>query len=142
MTLRVSVHDDVPADAARIVDDGLGASNERAAPIQDVRRLSCIARDAAGAVIGGAIGRTWGRCCELQQFWVEEANRGRGLGTRLLEGFEARARERGCTTYYLDTFSFQAPALYEAFGYRIAASIEGYAPGVVKYLMVKHIGES
>ena len=55
----VSIHDDIPADEGRLVDSGLGQSNEAAAPLHEVWRLSCFARCADGSVIGGAIGRTW-----------------------------------------------------------------------------------
>ena len=133
----IEAHDDPPADAAAIVDDGLGASNDAAAPLHQVRRLAAFVRDDQGRVIGGAVGRTWGACCELQQLWVEPALRRQGLGAQLVRAFEARAAERGCTTFYLETFSFQAPALYRRLGYDAASEIAGFAPGITKFLMVK-----
>lgn len=131
--------DAVPADLARVVDDGLGEANERAAPsIKDVRRLACFAR-AGGSVIGGAIGRTWGGCCELQQLWVDAAHRKGGVGTRLVRRFEERAITRGCRTFYLDTFTFQAPAFYRKLGYETALEVDGFAPGVVRYTMMRRL---
>ena len=85
-------------------------------------------------IVGGAVGRTWGLCCELQQLWVEAAMRRKGLGARLVTSFEARARERGCRTFYLETFSFQAPSLYRSLGYEVRLTIRGMAPGVVKHV--------
>jgi GNAT superfamily N-acetyltransferase len=132
------VHDDVPPEGA-IVDHGLGDFNDRAAPLRDVLRLSCFAR-VEGEVVGGAIGRTWGACCELQQVWVDERFRGRGIASGLVRRFEARARARGCTTFYLETFSFQAPELYRRLGYSVAHEIRGFPDGIVKYLMVREAG--
>ncbi|WP_280151042.1 GNAT family N-acetyltransferase [Piscinibacter sp. XHJ-5] len=137
-----TVHDDVPADEGRMVDDGLGRYNESAAPLHEVRPLSCFARTASGQVIGGAVGRTWGECCELQQLWVEEPLRGRGIGTRLVREFEHRAAERGCSTFYLETFSFQAPGLYRSLGYEPKLELHGYAPGIVKYIMVRAVARA
>jgi len=138
-----TLHDDLPPIEAGIVDAGLGASNSAAAPLHDVRPLSCFARSGDGlarnTVIGGAIGRTWGRCCELQQLWVDTAHRRQGLGARLVQAFEQRAMQRGCQTFYLETFSFQAPALYRALGYRVHAEIDGFAPGITKYLMIREL---
>jgi GNAT superfamily N-acetyltransferase len=131
------VHDDVPADLARAVDVGLEDSNARAAPMNDVRGLSCFARVPAGAVIGGAIGRTWGECCELRQLWVDAAHRRTGLGANLVRRFEQHASTRGCVTFYLDTFSFMAPQFYRKLGYEPALEIAGFAPGIVKYIMLK-----
>ena len=133
---RITVHEDAPPDDEALVDAGLGAHNEQAAPLQDVARLSCFARLADGRAVGGAIGRTWGRCGELQQLWVDPAHRRQGLGAGLVRAFERQAQARGCDTFYLETFSFQAPALYLALGYEVGLELTGFAPGVVKYVMV------
>jgi GNAT superfamily N-acetyltransferase len=135
----LDVHDELPADAVRFVDDGLGAANELAAPVHEVRRLGCFARLPSGEVIGGAVGRTWGACCELQQLWVDARHRKGGIGSRLLRRFEERAAARGCRTFYLDTFSFQAPAFYRRHGYESRLDIRGYSNGIVKHTMVRGI---
>ena len=87
MELTFEVHDHVPAEAGRIVDQGLGDSNEAAAPVGDVARLSCFV-SLASTIVGGAVGRTWGECCELQQLWVDPAHRRRGIAT-LVDGSQA-----------------------------------------------------
>ena len=139
LDITITLHDDVPAAEAGLVDSGLGDANEAAAPLHDVRGLCAFARTASGTVIGGAVGRTWGECCELQQLWVDDAHRRQGLGARLVREFEARAQERGCRTFYLETFNFQAPSLYRSLGYEIAHELHGFAPGIVKYLMVRKV---
>jgi GNAT superfamily N-acetyltransferase len=80
--------------------------------------------------VGGAVGRTWGRCCELLQLWVEEDFRSMGIGTRLLRQFEEHARQRGCDIFYLTTLSFQAPVFYRKHGYTSLAEISGYPDGI------------
>jgi ribosomal protein S18 acetylase RimI-like enzyme len=134
-----SVHDDVPRADAAVVDAGLGAANDAAAPLHQVRPLAAFVREADGAVIGGAVGRTWGTCCELQQLWVDAAWRRRGLGARLVRAFEQRAQQRGCVTFYLETFSFQAPSLYRGLGYEERLAISGFAPGIRKFTMVREL---
>jgi ribosomal protein S18 acetylase RimI-like enzyme len=137
LDITVTLHDDVPAAEAGLVDSGLGDANEAAAPLHDVQSLCAFARTASGTVIGGAVGRTWGECCELQQLWVDAAHRRQGIGARLVREFERRAQERGCRTFYLETFSFQAPSLYRSLGYDVTHELHGFAPGIVKYLMVR-----
>jgi GNAT superfamily N-acetyltransferase len=135
----LEVHDDVPADLARIIDEGLGEENERAAPMGDVQSLACFARDASGEVIGGTVGRTWGECCQLQELWVAPAARRAGVGARLVQRFEEHARTRGCRTFYLDTFSFQAPAFYRKLGYVPVLEVEGFTQDIVFYSMMKRL---
>ena len=138
--LTFTVHADFPHETARLVDDGLGAENEEAAPLQDVERLAAFARLSTGEVIGGAIGRTWGECCELQQVWVNREHRRKGVATRVVKAFEEEASSRGCRTFYLETFSFQVPQLYRKLGYEVGFELAGFPDGIVKYLMVKRAG--
>jgi len=138
MSITVTVHDELPPEATAI-DTGLGEANAAAAPLEDVQALACLARDDAGRVIGGAIGRTWGACCELQQLWVEPAHRRCGIASRLVREFERRAEARGARTFYLETFSFQAPGLYQSLGYSERLALHGFAPGIVKYMMVREL---
>jgi ribosomal protein S18 acetylase RimI-like enzyme len=140
-TAAITVHDgDIPADDAAIVDAGIGRYNDDHAPLHEVRPLGCMAR-IAGRVVGGAVGRTWGRLAELQQIWVDDSCRGAGVGRQLLEAFEAAAAARGAREVYLDTFTFQAPGFYEALGYRCALRLDGFAPGISKLTMVKGLAE-
>ncbi|MBK7661869.1 MAG: GNAT family N-acetyltransferase [Betaproteobacteria bacterium] len=136
--LSITAHEAIPKPDALVVDEGLGDANDRAAPyLSEVRPLACFARQAGGRVVGGAVGRTWGRCAELQQLWVDEAHRGEGVGTRLLERFHADAGARGVRLFYLDTWTFQARPFYERLGYRVRLAIGGMRAGVEKYTMVR-----
>jgi GNAT superfamily N-acetyltransferase len=138
MNVSISVFDDdAPPAVLLAVDAGLEAHNVGVAPIGDVWPLAVIANDATGAVVGGAVGRTWGRCCELLQLWVQPALRKQGIASDLLQRFERHAAARGCDVYYLTTLSYQAPGFYLRHGYATRAEIAGYPDGIVKYLMVK-----
>jgi ribosomal protein S18 acetylase RimI-like enzyme/ketosteroid isomerase-like protein len=139
MKIAYTIHDIIPTDAAAIVDTGLGDSNSAAARLEDVQPIACFAHSDTGAVLGGAIGRTWGSCCELLQLWVSPSQRRQGIGARLVKDFEQHAIKRGCTTFYLETFSFQAPLLYRSLGYEVKVELKGYGPGIEKYTMVRTI---
>lgn len=129
-------YDSPPSEAAALVDRGLGEANAAAAPLHEVAPLACIASDDEGSVIGGAVGRRWGECAELQQLWVREASRRRGVGTALVREFLSLARARGCKVVFLETFSFQAPRFYRSLGFRVAYENELFPHGIVRYHMV------
>jgi len=140
--LAISLHAEWPADAREVVDDGLDTYNAATGPMHQVRPLACVARGPQGQVLGGAMGRTWGLCAELQQLWVTETARGQGLGSQLLQGFEGEAERRGVQRFYLDTFSFQARGFYERHGYHVALTVAGYAPGVARHTMLREAAQT
>lgn len=135
--LTFSDFDDPPQASVLAVDNGLELHNQAAAPLSEVRPLASFASESSGRVIGGAVGRTWGKCCELLQLWVEPTYRAQGVASRLLQQFEERAAGRGCSVFYLTTLSFQAPQFYRKHGYVSIAEISGYPNDIAKYLMYK-----
>ena len=80
----------------------------------------------AGRVVGGAVYRWWGQCCELQRLSVEPSYRCWNIGTQLVQASEARALEHGCSIFYLETSSFQTPHLYELLGCTVAYAHKVY----------------
>lgn len=131
---------DAPSAAdLHAVDEGLHAYNLQAADLAAVRPVACFVRDKGGRVIGGVRARTWGTACELQQLWVDEAWRRRGIGSALLARLEQQLRARGICTLYLDTFSWQAPRLYRRAGFAVAYEVTGFPQGATKFLMVKDL---
>ena len=136
-TIYIAEFDEAPPELLSAVDAGLEQHNYSAAPLHGVQPLAAIATGDSAQVVGGAVGRTWGTCCELLQLWVEPAYRGNGLALQLVQRFERRAAKRGCSVYYLTTLSYQAPDLYRKLGYAVLAEISGYPNGIIKYLMHK-----
>jgi GNAT superfamily N-acetyltransferase len=144
---RITVHDDPPAHALRLVDHAIGSFNEGVAPLHEVRPIACFAwpdgwgtgGDGLAAPLGGAVARTWGDCCETLQLWVESSLRGSGLGTRLMHALHEAAQARGCRTFYLETWSFQAPGFYRKLGYESVLVLEGFGPGLAKHTMVRRL---
>jgi ribosomal protein S18 acetylase RimI-like enzyme len=135
-------YDVPPPEAVAAVDRGLGEANAAAAPLHEVAPLACIARDGEGRVVGGAVGRWWGGCAELQQLWVQEPSRRRGVGSALVREFLSMARARGCSSVFLETFSFQAPGLYRSLGFRVAHENDLYPHGIVRYHLVRRLDET
>ena len=133
----ISTHDSLPPEETALIDSGLDEANVAAAPLHEVQSISCFARTKSGIVIGGAVGRRWGACCELQQLWVEPPHRRNGIGTQLIRAFESHARAQGCSSFFLETFNFQTPSLYESLGYVVVYEHKLYPHDIVKYIMVK-----
>lgn len=135
----IDIQDQHSATGLAVVDEGLGAYNTSAAPLHEVRPLACLAQDPEHRVMGGAVGRLWADCAELQQMWVHETLRSQGLGRRLLMAFEEAARDRGANKLFLETFSFQAPTFYERCGYVRESTNPHYPHGISKHRFFKRL---
>ncbi len=108
--------------------------------IADGEELAIFVRDDDGAIRAGLYGWTWSGWLEVRTLWVREAERGRGLGSRLLAAAEEEGRRRGAHTAILETHSFQAPAFYRKRGYQVYAELDGYPSGHSKIFFRKGLG--
>jgi GNAT superfamily N-acetyltransferase len=80
--------------------------NAQTTGITDGEGLAIFVRDEQERIVAGICGHTWGGCCEVKQFWIEESRRRQGLGTKLLQAVEQEARHRNCQKIVLSTHSF------------------------------------
>lgn len=101
--------------------------------------LFAVVRDAAGAAVGcGAIVVTpaYG---EIKRMYVRPQARGRGLARRLIETLEAKAAQRGCRAFMLETGPTQPEALllYERLGYRYRGPFGDYPADPLSVFMQK-----
>lgn len=121
------------------LEDRLYEFNSAVTGITDGTGLAIFVRGDDGQIVAGICGHTWGGYCEIRQFWVEESQRRRGLGTTLLGAAEQEARRRGCAQIFLITFSFQAPVFYTKHGFEILTAIDDYPRGHQNLLLRKRL---
>jgi GNAT superfamily N-acetyltransferase len=108
---------DIASDAdSAALRDALHEFNFATTGYRDGLSLSCFLYD-GDELIAGIDGFSWGGYARVDYLWVTETQRGKGLGSRLLDAAEAEARRRGCRKIVLDTHSYQAPDLYRSRGY-------------------------
>jgi ribosomal protein S18 acetylase RimI-like enzyme len=106
---------------------------------RDGRSLSCFVRDDDGVMVAGIDGFTWGGYAKVDLLWVDERQRGRGLGSALLDAAEGEARRRGCRVVRVDTHSFQAPDFYRRRGFETIGEVAGTPEGHAEHFFVKRL---
>ena len=129
---------DPTPDDVQYLEDRIYEFNSNATGIADGQLLAFFVRE-RDRIVAGICGNTWGGTCEVRQFWVEESQRHRGLGTKLFQAAEQEARRRGCTQIVLMTFSFQAPAFYARHGFEVVAALDEHPRGHRNLLMRKRL---
>jgi GNAT superfamily N-acetyltransferase len=96
--------------------------------------------DSGGKLVGGANGYTHWNYFFLEHLWISEDQRGKRIGSKIVEKVEAEARSRKCTHCWLDTFSFQAAGFYEKLGYSRFGELKDYPLGHKRFFYVKELG--
>jgi GNAT superfamily N-acetyltransferase len=132
---------DTPDPSIRgwILDSLVRFNEERAGP-HEFRPLAVLINDPEqDRLLGGLWGSTYWGWLYVELFFVSEALRGQGFGTRLLGAAEDEAIARGCRAALLDTFSFQARGFYERLGYSVFATLEDYPPGHRRHYLCKRL---
>ncbi len=134
--------EDAPAEAdVEILPHALEAFNEGRWPQHLPWRPLAIFLRQDAAIVAGLAGETYCGWLFVRYLWVSEELRGRGVGRDLMVRAEACARERGCHSAWLDTFSFQARGFYEKLGYREFGRLD-YPPAHSRHFLQKQLSSA
>lgn len=136
------IETDPTPEQVQHLEDRIYDFNSSITGITDGEGLAIFVRDDREELVAGISGHTWGGYCEIRQFWVEESQRGRGLGTKLLSAAEDEARRRGCRQIFLMTFSFQAPVFYAKRGFKTLVAVDDCPRGHQNLLLRKRLDET
>lgn len=126
-----------PADDRAALLHALLGYNRDVTGITQDEEFSAFLHDDDGALIAGMYGWIYGGAAEIALIWVRGDQRGRGLGSRLLQGAEDHAWRAGCQQMVIRTHTFQAPDFYRAHGYEEIASIPEYPRGYAYHVLRK-----
>jgi len=126
-------------DLRRLLDERIHEFNEAATGFPVGCFLTFRELDATGEIVGAASGWTFGGCGYVDVLWVRDGSRHDGVGTRLMDAFEAESSRRGCAQVALSTHSFQAPAFYAARGYVEVGRTPDYPVGHDQIHLLKRL---
>jgi GNAT superfamily N-acetyltransferase len=101
------------------------------------RPLAIFAKNADGSVIAGMSGKTGWDQLFVNLLYVDDDERRRGLGTKLMQLAETEARARGCHSAWLMTSNPDAKVFYEKLGYRTFGAVERHPPSSARYFLTK-----
>ncbi|HKS89512.1 MAG TPA: GNAT family N-acetyltransferase [Stellaceae bacterium] len=107
-----------------VIDEGLGAHNAPFLENPGYSYFAIFVRDETGKIRAGLVGHCYAGWLFVVLLWVEAGLRRGGIGSLLLAEAERHARDFGCHSAWLDTFTFQGPDFYPRHGYREFARLE------------------
>lgn len=101
--------------------------------------LSLVLKNHEGNIIGGILTSTLFWAQYLEVLWVDEQYRGLGYGRDLLQEAERLAKNNGCVASQTYTFSWQGGDFYQAVGYKLIATYDGYIEGIAELILSKRL---
>ena len=99
-----------------------------------------VLRDQDGTVVGGILTSTLYWTQYLEVLWVDEKYRGLGYGRDLVLEAQRLAKEIGCISSHVYTFSWQAPEFYQTVGYNLLVTYDGYHNGIKEHVLMMPLG--
>lgn len=136
------VFDPDNAHAAAYVGERLSMFNSSRTGRSDYYPCKIFLKGEKGETLGGLLGYLWSDWLFVSILWVDEALRGQGHATRLMDAAEDYARQRGCHSAHLDTHTWQARPFYEKRGYEVFATLDNFPPGHQKFFLRKSLQQA
>lgn len=103
------------------------------------RHFSIFLKNDVGKVFGGIQAMFDSEAMYIEALWVAENLRKQGYGAKLLAEAEREAIKNGCIFSLVDTWDFQAEALYLKNGYERIGELKNYWHGHSKIFLRKRI---
>ena len=103
--------------------------------------LSLVLKDHEGTIVGGILTSTLFWAQYLEVLWVDERYRGLGYGRDLIQEAERLAKRNGCIASQTYTFSWQGGDFYQAVGYKLIATYDGYVDEITELILSKRLDE-
>jgi ribosomal protein S18 acetylase RimI-like enzyme len=98
-----------------------------------------LTHDDQGVLTAGCTGVFMYGVSNIRLLWVNETERGKGLGKSLMEKAELFSKENNCRYITVETFNWQAKGFYEKMGYKAELSFNGYDNDSTFYFFRKKI---
>ena len=137
--LRVAAEGKRARASSRKLWEGLIRYNrQQAGPLRYSRTVLTV-RDRKGKLLGGTILQSYWKETYVELLWLSAQARRLGLGRRLIQEAERRARRRGSVLLHLNTYSFQAPGFYEKLGFKRLGGMQGSPAGESRHFYAKKL---
>lgn len=135
---RIELQEDVYR-ITQFLEEKIYEHNSHSIGKHDGNLFAITVKDDHENIIAGVSGWTWAGSCEISNLWVTENERKTGLGKKLLNAAEEEAKNRGCSTILVRSYSFQAPYFYVKHGFTVNHVIDNFPTGHNYFFLTKNI---
>ena len=116
-----------PADVVHAIAEGISRHNSRDSVLRE--NFAIVKRRNEDRLVGGVTASVSFAVLFINNIWVEEGDRLKGVGRELMIAAEDEGKKRRAKTACVDSLSTQAPVFYEKLGYVEFGRVEGELNG-------------
>lgn len=118
----------------QVISEGFAQhSAQNGAPRYHVERLNWLTFNDSGVLCAALTADYLWNWVYVDELWVDQAQRGRGLGSELLSAAEQEGRRREAKGLWLWTQSWQAAGFYQRLGYTEFCRFDDFPRGHTRY---------
>lgn len=122
------------------LQDKMNEYNKNLIPPENPRIICYFIKNSEDCIIGGILGETKWRQVHIYTLWIDEKYRKEGLGRKLINALEEKAKNYDCIYSMVGTFeALGARPFYERLGYTIVSRSENSPDGHTGYFFYKLI---
>jgi len=125
---------------SRWISDQIKKYESNILPEENVREIRLILKNEKGENIGGLLANTRYATLYINDIWINEDQRNKGYGKKLIELAEKKAKEMNCKYCSLGTFdALKVKKFYEKLGYKVISKSKDSPEGFMGYWFSKKL---
>lgn len=121
----------------QILSDGIVAHAKNMREHKPIEPFAFFIRNESQQIQGGINGVILYGCLHIDQLYLDEAMRGQGYGTQLMQCAEKLAQAKNCPFITVTTMDWEALEFYKKSGYSVEFERHGYAKESIFYFLRK-----
>jgi GNAT superfamily N-acetyltransferase len=137
MTYKISFEANPNPDDIQVIGRGIMDYAKQAKGHDPIDFFTFLIRDEQNKILGGCAGCNLYGCLYIDQLWLIERLRNKGLGTKLIQAAEQFGKEKGCTFATVNTMDWEALGFYKRQGFTIEFERHGFKKESVFYFLRK-----
>jgi ribosomal protein S18 acetylase RimI-like enzyme len=107
--------------------------------LKPIRSFGYFIKDEAGKIVAGCNGNILYGCLYVDTLWVDQALRGQGSGTKLMEAAESLGKESECNFMAVNTMDWEALDFYKNLGFYVELERRGFDKDSIFYFLRKDL---
>lgn len=139
MKYKITFEETPKQEDVQILENGISEYDVKNKKYNPATLFAFFLRDDNEKIVGGCHGEIMYGHLFIGHIWVDEALRGQGYGTQLMNATEKFAREKACHFLATNTMDWQAPDFYKRQGFYIEFERHGFDKDAVLYYLRKDL---